>query len=585
MTMTMDFLLSESRLKQIVEEIRLRLERGRQAEAQDPEHRFQHVEGNIQAANRTHRDLEYCLDRLSEAVRPTSAAVVVCCLESLGRQTGLNFIHYENNIYFLSCKPFYIEISLGPNGEILSTNIGHGGAPPGTCSTLFRTLQKWDISAAKAQLKSLVNLYSTPIHLVNKEEPMELLDTTVEDPNNSSTDPIIYNILQALGADLSLIVSQIHCSEEEAIMHGPIGLLSRPDGGFPAKLSFFKLPNISPGNLTAEQKTLSAEIILYPVPCVGDSLSLCMHNLQNLNSEAAKYCHAKELDLSVAYCLKLATPIPLSDSSMHFIRQISNSSSGLFVDTTREKSLLGCLAPEQTKGSSGQLNQYSLPLENETHYYFISLDEVNNKACMIEQILFNNAKMLISIIQVLRRQLVYNTMVSSLVTFCSSKDLEVMREKNILWRDESQNGVERIFDISFNPVESIMIEFQHPIHLAVQVKLYIILHPKNPSQPEVKVEMLVEGYLPEISSSQILDYTLTQCLLLPPLLHMIIKYPDKLLGPSPLSQQASFQQQQAAITAPIYLANTSRTPDSKSGHKRKIGGICGVEEMEEKRLK
>ena len=348
MTMTMDFLLSENRLKQIVDEIRLRLERGRQAVDEDPEHRFQHVEGKIQAANRTRRDLEYCLDRLSEAVRPTSAAVVVCCLESLCRQTGLNYTHHENNIHFLSCKPFYIEISLGPNGEIFSTNIGHGRAPPDSCSTLFRMLQKWDIPAAKALLKSLVNLYSIPINLVNKEEPMELFET-VDESKNSSTDPIIYNILQALRADLSNIVSQVHCSEEETIMQGPIGLLNRPDGGFPAKLYFFKLPKISPGNLTAEEKTLSAEITLYPVPSVRDPLALSIHNLQNLNSESAKYCHEKQLNLSVAYCLKLATPIPLSESSMHFIQQISNSASGLFIDTTREKSLLCCLAPEQTK--------------------------------------------------------------------------------------------------------------------------------------------------------------------------------------------------------------------------------------------
>ena len=350
MTMTMDFLLSESRLKQIVEEIRLRLERGRQAEAEDPAHRFQHVEGKIQVANRTRRDLEYCLDRLSEAVRPTSTAVVVCCLESLCRQTGLIFIHHENNIYFLSCKPFYIEISLGPNGEILGTNIGHGGAPPETCSTLFRSLQKWDISAAKSQLKSLVSLYSIQIHIDSRDDTSEHFGAAIDDSkNNSSNDPIIYNILQALGTDLSHIANQYRCSEEEAIVHGPIGLLNRPDGGFPAKITFFKLPNISPGNVTTEQKTQSAEIILSPVPGVADPLSLSMHNMQTHNSEAAKYCHAKQLNLSVAYCLKLATPIPLSATSMHYIHQISNSTNGMLMDTTKENSLLDCLAPEQTK--------------------------------------------------------------------------------------------------------------------------------------------------------------------------------------------------------------------------------------------
>ena len=202
--------------------------------------------------------------------------------------------------------------------------------------------------------------------------------------------------------------------------------------------------------------------------------------------------------------------------------------------------------------------------------------------------------MLIGIVQVLRRQLVYNTMVGSLVMMCSTKDVQMMRERKMLWREVSDNGVERIFDISFHPVDSIVIQFEHPIDLAVQVKLVILLSPDNPSQPEVKIEMLVEGYLPEITSSPVLAYTLTQCLLLPPLLHMIIKYPDKLLGPSPFSQQAGFQQQ-AAATAPMYTASVPMMPEqsqhasssssSKSGYKRKIGGTSGVEDMEQKRHK
>ena len=348
MTMTMDFLLSESRLKLIVEEIRVRLERGRQAEAED--HHFQHIEGKILAANRTRRDLEYCLDRLSEAVRPTSTAVVVCCLESLGRQTGLIFIHHENNIYFLSCKPFYIEISLGPNGEILSTKIGHGGAAPEACSTLFRSLQKWDISASKSQLKSLVSLYSIQIQLDSRDDIGGHFRTTIDgSKDDSSNDPIIYKILQTIGNDLSKIANQYRCSEEDAIVRGPIGLLNRPDGGFPAKVTFFKLPNISPGNLTDEEKTQSAEIILSPVSSVTDPLSLSMHNMQAHNSEAASYCHSKQLNLCVAYCLKLATPIPLSLSSVHYIHQICNSTSGMLIDTTKDDSLLEYLAPEQTK--------------------------------------------------------------------------------------------------------------------------------------------------------------------------------------------------------------------------------------------
>ena len=215
---------------------------------------------------------------------------------------------------------------------------------------------------------------------------------------------------------------------------------------------------------------------------------------------------------------------------------------------------------------------------------------------MIEHILFNNAEMLIGIIQVLRRQLVYNTMVNSLVTLCSSKDVQMMRERKMLWKEVSDNGVERIFDISFHPVDSIVIQFDHPIHSAVQVKLEILLNPDNPSQPDVKIEMLIEGYQPYINPSPILSYTLTQCLLLPPMLYMVIKHPDKLLGPSPLSQQASYPQQ-AAVTAPMYTSNMPRMQDhsqhaqhsssssSKSGHKRKMGGTLSVEEMEQKRLK
>ena len=192
--------------------------------------------------------------------------------------------------------------------------------------------------------------------------------------------------------------------------------------------------------------------------------------------------------------------------------------------------------------------------------------------------------MLIGIVQIIRRQLVYNTMVSSLVTLCSSKDVQMMRERKMLWREESENGVERIFDISFHPVDSIVIQFEHPVDLAVQVKLLILLNPNNPSQPEVKIEMLVEGSQPEISCSPILAYTLTQCLLLPPLLHMLIKYPDKLLGLSPLSKQASFQQH-AAVTGPMYTHSQQPNNSSQSGHKRKIGGAVGFEEMEQKRLK
>ena len=201
---------------------------------------------------------------------------------------------------------------------------------------------------------------------------------------------------------------------------------------------------------------------------------------------------------------------------------------------------------------------------------------------MIEQILFNTADTLKKIILVLRTQLVYNTMVSSLVSFCNSNDAQMMRERNILWREDSQNGIERIFDISFNPVESILIEFQHPKDLAVHVKLSIFLNPNNPSRPQIKIEMYVEGYIPQVSTSQILDYTLTQCLLLPPLLHMITKYPDKLLGQSPLSKQSNFRHQQVARRT---FANLPRTLESKPGHKRKIEGTGAAEEMEEKRVK
>ena len=345
MTMTMDFLLSESRLKQIVEEIRIRLERGRQAESEDSSHR--HVEATIQAANRTRRDLEYCLDRLSEAVRPTSAAVVVCCLESLCRQTGLNFIHHDNNKYFLSSNPFYIEISLGPNGEILNTKISHGREHPETCFTLHETLKRWDIPTAKEQLKSLVNLYSIPISVQDRDN---LDSVVIDESQNSSNDAITYNILQALGRDLSNIANQMHCSEDEAIMQGPIGLLKCPDGGFSAKLTFFKPPMQIPGKWLADFKIVSAEITLHLLTSIRNPLALSTYNLVRMDSEVAKYCHAKQLNLSVSYCLKLSSAFPLSETSVQFIQQISKSSNAVLMKASSgDDSLLAELAPEHNK--------------------------------------------------------------------------------------------------------------------------------------------------------------------------------------------------------------------------------------------
>ena len=237
------------------------------------------------------------------------------------------------------------------------------------------------------------------------------------------------------------------------------------------------------------------------------------------------------------------------------------------------------------------MNQYSLQLEKETHYYFITIDGANSKVVVAEQILFNSVDMLISITQVLRRQLVYNTMVGSLVKLCSAKETEFMREKQLFWGGEIQKESGRIFDISLNPVDSIIIEFQHPVEQAVRVKLYIQINPGNPSVPEVKIEMLVEGYIPEISVSQTLTYTLSRCLLLPPLLKTILEQPLKLLGPSPLAnqqQQGGYQTGGVSVFTPstsLVHGHTQQVQAGKTGgHKRKMAETA-IHEMEQKRIK
>lgn len=327
MTMTMDFLLSENKLKELISGIQNNLERGKPVNANPGLHQF---EAATQLAQRTRRDLDYCIDKLSEAVVPQSLPVTVCCLKSLARQARLEFSQTDDRSCFISCRAFFIEITLSPErGEVKTLSIQHGAIEKNPCPSLYSALQKWDLPEARRLLISLVNLYNVKIENLGDEKT-------------------VYDILQALNADLSFgfSSSNYELSNEEYIIKNPVGLLNLEEGGFPASITFFKLPTIVPNRVPSDNMMHCAEIILQPVKY--NNLGINIENCGHAEHEVAKFCQLNNINICASYWLKINKKIALSICAVKDIESLCCSFDTCSFDeeNRNQVSLLNCISSD-----------------------------------------------------------------------------------------------------------------------------------------------------------------------------------------------------------------------------------------------
>ncbi|KAJ6660697.1 hypothetical protein lerEdw1_017694 [Lerista edwardsae] len=415
-----------------------------------------------------HQNLVSCLETLQKALKVTTLPAMTDRLESIARQNGLgSHLSANGTECYITSDMFYVEVHLDPTGQLCDVKVAHHGENPVSCPELVQHLRERNFDEFSKHLKGLVNLYKLP--------------------GDNKLKTKMYLALQSLELDLSKMAGMYwqatNASPLDKILHGNVGYLTPRSGGnsingfpFPGHLMNLKY-YVSPYDLLEEGT--GAPIILNEnnVPrnmgmnvCVTIEGTLTMnklliaplimgsHPVDNKGTPSfSSVTSANSVDLPACFFLKFPRPIPVSRAC---IQKLQNCTGIPLFDTSPtyvplyELITQFELSKEEEPGPLNHNMRFYAALPGQQHCYFLNKDAPlpdgrSLQGTLLSKIPFHHPSRVPLILNLIRHQVAYNTLIGSCV-------------KRTVLKEDSPGILQ--FEVCPLSDSCFSVSFQHPVN-------------------------------------------------------------------------------------------------------------------------
>ncbi|NXJ14238.1 MED1 polymerase, partial [Odontophorus gujanensis] len=422
-----------------------------------------------------------CMEKLQRTLNDKSLFSVMSRLESLSKQKGLNsHVSPSGTACYITSNMFYIEVQLEKDGRVMDAKLAHLGEAPVVKWIVigFSIVRMKNYDAFGKVLEDLSNLYQIP--------------------GNSEMKAKAYLALQSLEKDLyamSLLDRTQDVNRVTEVLHGKVGHLVPRTGGTPMNIEFYISPyqileaELNPGSLVRGTKavvTVEGTDILHKLPL--SPLLVDSQVGEDGNPTFLPLTNELSINLSAYFLLKFHQPIPLSLSKIEEIQMhtgICHLVSGIQITVLKLAPLYDLIIQSTLKEKcsedlSTRKSHFFVSLPDcPKHCYFINTgsEKSNLAGALVSKIPFTHPKCVPAVIEILRHQMAYNSLISSCVS-----------DKRI---DEDDSEL-LYFEVAPHKNTSFSVFFIHPMreNLACvmidvvtsrEVQCSLHLHPQDPT--------------------------------------------------------------------------------------------------------
>ncbi|KAF1650214.1 Mediator of RNA polymerase II transcription subunit 1, partial [Aptenodytes patagonicus] len=370
-----------------------------------------------------------CMEKIQRTLNAKSLFSVMNRLESLSKQKGLNaHIGPSGTACYITSDMFYIEVQLEKDGKVMDVKLAHLGETPVVkliCSQLFLFGRMKNYDAFGRILEDLSNLYQIP--------------------GNSEMKAKGYLALQALEKDLysmSLLDRAQDVNRVTEVLHGKVGHLVPRTGGTSMNIEFYISPyqvleaELNPGSQVCGTKTVvtvEGTDMLHKLPL--SPLLVDSQTGEDGNPAFLPLTDELSMDLPAFFVLKFHQPIPMSSSSIEEIQRLTGicnlnankknhlvsgiQITGLKLAPLYELIVQSTLKEKCSEDLSTHKSCFFVSLPDcPKHCYFINKgsEKSDLTGALVSKIPFSHPKCVHGVIEILRHQVAYNSLISSCVS-------------------------------------------------------------------------------------------------------------------------------------------------------------------------
>ncbi|XP_069655740.1 mediator of RNA polymerase II transcription subunit 1-like [Haliaeetus albicilla] len=355
--------------------------------------------------------LRCCMEKIQRTLNAKSLFSVMNRLESLSKQKGLNaHVSPSGTVCYITSNMFYVEVQLEKDGKVVDVKLAHLGEAPVVCDDLVQHLRMKNYDAFGEILEDLSNLYQIP--------------------GNSEMKAKGYFALQALEKDLysmSLLDRTQDVNRVTEVLHGKVGHLVPRTGGTPMNIEFYISPyqvleaELNPGSQVCGIKTvvtIEGTDTLHKLPL--SPLLVDSKAGEDSNPAFLPLTDECSMDLPAFFVLKFHQPIPMSSSSIEEIQRLTGIQiTGLKLAPLYDLIVQSTLKEKCSEDLSTQKSCFFVSLPDcPKHCYFINKgsEKSDLAGAFISKIPFSHPKCVPGVIEILRHQVAYNSLISTCVS-------------------------------------------------------------------------------------------------------------------------------------------------------------------------
>ncbi|KAM6312251.1 mediator of RNA polymerase II transcription subunit 1 isoform 4-T4 [Podargus strigoides] len=405
-----------------------------------------------------HQHLVSCLETLQKALKVSSLPAMTDRLESIARQNGLgSHLSANGTECYITSDMFYVEVQLDPTGLLCDVKVAHHGENPVSCPELVQHLREKNFEEFSKHLRGLVNLYKLP--------------------GDNKLKTKMYLALQSLELDLSKMAGMYwqatNANPLDKILHGSVGYLTPRSGGLLMNLKYYVSPydlfedgtgapvilheNNVPRSLGMNVSvTIEGTMAMYKLPIAP--LIMGSHPVDSKGTPSfSSITSANSVDLPACFFLKFPHPIPVSRA---FIQKLQSCTGIPLFDTPPTFVPLYELITQFELSKEADplpLNHnmhFYAALPGQQHCYFLNKDAPlpdgrSLQGTLISKIAFQHPGRVPLILNLIRHQVAYNTLIGSCV-------------KRTVLKEDSPGILQ--FEVCPLSDSCFSVSFQHPVN-------------------------------------------------------------------------------------------------------------------------
>ncbi|XP_062364237.1 mediator of RNA polymerase II transcription subunit 1 [Cinclus cinclus] len=405
-----------------------------------------------------HQHLVSCLETLQKALKVSSLPAMTDRLESIARQSGLgSHLSANGTECYITSDMFYVEVQLDPTGLLCDVKVAHHGENPVSCPELVQHLREKNFDEFSKHLKGLVNLYKLP--------------------GDNKLKTKMYLALQSLELDLQKMAGMYwqatNANPLDKILHGSVGYLTPRSGGLLMNLKYYVSPydlfedgtgapmvlheNNVPRSLGMNVSvTVEGTMAMHKLPIAP--LIMGSHPVDSKGTPSfSSITSANSVDLPACFFLKFPRPIPVSRA---FIQKLQSCTGIPLFDTAPmfvplyELITQFELSKEADPLPLNHNMRFYAALPGQQHCYFLNKDAPlpdgrSLQGTLISKIAFQHPGRVPLILNLIRHQVAYNTLIGSCV-------------KRTVLKEDSPGILQ--FEVCPLSDSCFSVSFQHPVN-------------------------------------------------------------------------------------------------------------------------